>query len=55
MAFAALLYIYRVTDTTSVATVTPEYIEDGRPTAGRTCSRTNMSLRTSFTGRFCSA
>jgi sulfate permease, SulP family len=31
MAFAALLYIYRVTDTTSVATVTPEYIEDGRP------------------------
>jgi sulfate permease, SulP family len=30
MAFAALLYIYRVTDTTSVATVTPEYIEDGR-------------------------
>lgn len=31
MAFAALLYIYRVTDTTSVSTVTPEYIEDGRP------------------------
>jgi sulfate permease, SulP family len=31
MALAALLYIYRVTDTTSVATVTPEYIEDGRP------------------------
>jgi SulP family sulfate permease len=30
MAFAALLYIYRVTDTTSVAAVTPEYIEDGR-------------------------
>jgi len=30
MALAALLYIYRVTDTTSVATVTPEYIEDGR-------------------------
>jgi sulfate permease, SulP family len=33
MALAALLYIYRVTDTTSVATVTPEYIEDGRPHA----------------------
>jgi len=31
MALAALLYIYRVTDTTSVATVTPDYIEDGRP------------------------
>jgi SulP family sulfate permease len=31
MAFAALLYIYRVTDTTSVSRVTPEYIEDGRP------------------------
>jgi sulfate permease, SulP family len=31
MAFAALLYIYRVTDTTSVSKVTPEYIEDGRP------------------------
>ena len=30
MALAALLYIYRVTDTTSVSTVTPEYIEDGR-------------------------
>jgi SulP family sulfate permease len=30
MALAALLYIYRVTDTTSVATVTPAYIEDGR-------------------------
>ncbi len=30
IAFAALLYIDRVTDTTSVATVTPEYIEDGR-------------------------
>jgi len=31
MALAALLYIHRVTDTTSVATVTPDYIEDGRP------------------------
>ena len=31
MALAALLYIYRVTDTTSVATVTPDYVEDGRP------------------------
>jgi SulP family sulfate permease len=31
MALAALLYIYRVTETTSVATVTDEYIEDGRP------------------------
>jgi sulfate permease, SulP family len=30
MALAALLYIYRVTETTSVSTVTPEYIEDGR-------------------------
>jgi sulfate permease, SulP family len=30
IAFAALLYIHRVTDTTSVAAVTPEYIEDGR-------------------------
>jgi sulfate permease, SulP family len=30
MALAALLYIYRVTETTSVAAVTPEYIEDGR-------------------------
>ena len=31
MALAALLYIYRVTDTTSVSQVTDEYIEDGRP------------------------
>ena len=30
MALAALLYIYRVTDTTSVETVTREYIEAGR-------------------------
>ena len=30
MALAALLYIYRVTDTTSVEAVTPEYIEEGR-------------------------
>jgi SulP family sulfate permease len=31
IALAALLYIYRVSDTTSVQIVTPEYIEDGRP------------------------
>lgn len=31
MALAALLYIYRVTESTSVSTVTPQYIEDGRP------------------------
>lgn len=31
MALAALLYIHRVTETTSVAAVTDEYIEDGRP------------------------
>jgi SulP family sulfate permease len=30
IALAALLYIYRVTETTSVSTVTPQYIEDGR-------------------------
>jgi SulP family sulfate permease len=30
MALAALLYIYRVTETTSVSLVTPEYIEDGQ-------------------------
>ena len=30
VALAALLYIYRVSDTTSVTTVTPEYIEEGR-------------------------
>jgi SulP family sulfate permease len=30
MALAALLYIYRVTDTTSVSTVTPAYIAEGR-------------------------
>jgi sulfate permease, SulP family len=30
MALAALLYIYRVTDTTSVEAVTPEYVEAGR-------------------------
>ena len=30
IAFAALLYIHRVTQTTSVSTVTREYIEDGR-------------------------
>ena len=31
MALAALLYIYRVTETTSVETVTNDYIEQGRP------------------------
>jgi SulP family sulfate permease len=31
IALAALLYIYRVSETTSGETVTPEYIEDGRP------------------------
>jgi SulP family sulfate permease len=31
VALAALLYIHRVTDTTSVTQVTPEDIEDGRP------------------------
>jgi len=30
VALAALLYIYRVTDTTSIEAVTPEYIEHGR-------------------------
>jgi SulP family sulfate permease len=30
MALAALLYIYRVAHTTTVAVVTPEYVEDGR-------------------------
>ena len=31
MLLAALLYIYRVTQTTTIARVTPEYIEEGRP------------------------
>jgi SulP family sulfate permease len=31
MGLAALLYIYRVSQTTTVATVTRQYIEDGRP------------------------
>src|SRR5262249_13298708 len=31
MLLAALLYIYRVSQTTTVAPVTEEYIEDGRP------------------------
>jgi sulfate permease, SulP family len=31
IALASLLYIYRVTDTTSVSVVTPDYIEAGRP------------------------
>lgn len=31
MGFAALLYIYRISQTTTVSTVTKEYIEDGRP------------------------
>lgn len=31
MALAALLYIYRVSQTTTVSTVTPDYIEEGRP------------------------
>lgn len=30
MALAALLYIHRISQTTTVSTVTPEYIEDGR-------------------------
>lgn len=30
MALAALLYIYRVAETTTVAAVTPEYLEDGQ-------------------------
>jgi SulP family sulfate permease len=31
MALAALLYIYRVSETTTVSVVTPEYIRDGQP------------------------
>ena len=31
MGFAALLYIYRISQTTTVSTVTRQYIEDGRP------------------------
>jgi SulP family sulfate permease len=31
MTLAALLYIYRVTQTTTVARVTPQYIQEGRP------------------------
>jgi sulfate permease, SulP family len=31
MALASLLYIYRISQTTTVAVVTPGYIEDGRP------------------------
>ncbi len=31
MALAALLYIYRVSQTTTVSVVTPEYIRDGQP------------------------
>ena len=31
MALASLLYIYRISQTTTVAVVTPDYIEDGRP------------------------
>jgi SulP family sulfate permease len=30
MALAALLYIYRVSQTTTIAVVTPDYVEDGR-------------------------
>jgi len=30
MALAALLYIYRIAETTTVAAVTPEYLEDGK-------------------------
>jgi SulP family sulfate permease len=30
MTLAALLYIYRIAETTTVATVTPEYLEDGQ-------------------------
>jgi sulfate permease, SulP family len=31
MAFAALLYVYRISQTTTVSAVTKQYIEDGRP------------------------
>ena len=31
MALAALLYIYRISQTTTVSTVTPQYIRDGQP------------------------
>ena len=31
MGLAALLYVYRISQTTTVSTVTKEYIEDGRP------------------------
>ena len=31
MGLAALLYVYRISQTTTVSTVTQEYIEDGRP------------------------
>jgi len=54
MLFAALLYIYRVSQTTTVAPVTEEYIED----VVRTCCKTNCCPPTfwcsAYTGRFCS-
>src|SRR6202050_663767 len=31
MSLAALLYIYRISQTTTVSVVTPEYIQEGRP------------------------
>jgi len=31
MGLASLLYIYRVSQTTTIAVVTPDYVEDGRP------------------------
>ena len=55
IALAALLYIYRVTETTSVSTVTPRV---HRETAARTCCRARTCPTTSrscaSTGRSCS-
>ena len=54
MLFAALLYIYRVSQTTTVAPVTEEYIEDGRPHILQDKLLPPTSWCCAYTARFCS-
>lgn len=64
MTLAALLYIYRVTQTTTIARVTPEYIAEGRPhtlqdkdipdyVATRACPDNRAGFQTRQTERVC--
>jgi MFS superfamily sulfate permease-like transporter len=53
MALAALLYIYRIAETTTVVPVTEEYLRDGKRTSCRTRKFLRMSRSFASMDRFC--